>query len=287
MQDIDKRYGIHGKWDWIENTLFCGSAGWQRLISDHRERSIESIYAKKVKKKCQENISQDQTLLKDFLPLSKSIQPTLFKIKDLNPLESSTRTSGAGVLHHLLLNLILLYFEEELDNFCVTGTLTLEFGRAKTKLSAAFIWTGIKRVQMSEEENVSLLYNLNDLSSVVLNVAIKSQALFSVRLIGNSWNSERPAALNVFWHRRISSDTSFLWPDSSELRNESLNFNSLRSESFWPSQWSCTTIQSKAVSASQSKHRCMAHSCILQLLWPFAGANCQEVEAVLFLMYEY
>lgn len=126
---------------------------------------------------------------------------------------------------------------------------------------------------MSEEENVSLLYNLNDLSSVVLNVAIKSQALFSVRLIGNSWNSERPAALNVFWHRRISSDTSFLSPDSSELRNESLNFNSLRSESFWPSQWSCTTIQSKAVSASQYKHRCMA-----QMLWPFAGANCQELK---------
>lgn len=215
----------------------CSSVGWQdgqSLISDHRERSIEAIYVKKVKKKCQENISHDQTLLKDFLPLPKSIQPTVFKIKDLNPL-ASIPTFGASVLHHLLLNLILRYFEEELGNFCVTGTLTLEFERAKTKLSAAFIWTGIKRVQMTEEENVSLLYSLNDLSSVVLNVAIKLQFFFSVRLIGNSWNSERPAALNVFWHRRISSDTSFLWPDSSELKNESLNFTSLRSESFWSS----------------------------------------------------
>lgn len=72
-----------------------GRQDGQRLISDHRKRSIESIHAKKVKKKCQENITQDQTLLKDFLPLSKSIQPTLFKIKDLNPLASSTQTSGS------------------------------------------------------------------------------------------------------------------------------------------------------------------------------------------------
>lgn len=66
---------------------------------------------------------------------------------------------------------------------------------SQNKCAAAFIWTGIKRVQMTEEENVSLLYSLNDLSSVLLNVAIKLQALFSVRLIGNS---ECPEALNVF-----------------------------------------------------------------------------------------
>lgn len=64
----------------------------------------------------------------DFGSLSKSIQPSWYKIKHLNPLANSTQDSGAGVLHHLLLNLILLHFEEESSNFCVTGTLTLEFG---------------------------------------------------------------------------------------------------------------------------------------------------------------
>lgn len=280
MQDIDKRYGIHGKWDWIENTLFCGSAGWTE-VDFWPPRKINRVY---ICKESQEKMSGKYLTRSDS---SERFSSTHFvQNKRSQPFGKQHTNFWSKCPASPLTEPHSAVFWRRIGQFLCYWHLDSRVWKSQNKTECCF-HLDRQRVQMSEEENVSLLYNLNDLSSVVLNVAIKSQALFSVRLIGNSWNSERPAALNVFWHRRISSDTSFLWPDSSELRNESLNFNSLRSESFWPPQWSCTKIQSKAVSASQYKHRCKAHSCILQLLWPFAGANCQEVEAVLFLMYEY
>lgn len=162
-------------------------------------------------------------------------------------------------------------FWRRIEQFLCYWHLDSGAWKSQNKCAAAFIWPDIKRVQMTEEENVSLLCRLNDLSSVVLDVAIKLRSLFSGRLIGNSWNSERPAALNVFRHRRISSDTSFLWPDSSELRNESLNFNSLGSESFWLALRRNSVVLQftpKPCPASHYKHRAMVQCSILQQRWP-------------------
>lgn len=109
-----------------------GQQHGQSLISDVRNVATATDQLLWfMQRKSRRDVWKESDSHKDSVSLSELIQPTWYKIKHFNPLASITQASGAGVLYHFLLNLILLYFEE-FGNFCVTGTLTPKLGRVKT-----------------------------------------------------------------------------------------------------------------------------------------------------------
>lgn len=191
-----------------------------------------------------ENISQDQILLKYFFffALSKSIQPTWFKIKLLNPVNDQHTNWSA--CHSKMLERVSCFtfiwtrfwcVSKEIGQFLCYRHPDSQVWKSQNKTECCFHPDGHKKGSNDWRGECQSFVQPKWSVSSGSQHANKNVGSFHNETERQRWNSDCREALNVSWHCRISSDTSFLWPDNQEPRNKPLNFNLLRPERIRPS----------------------------------------------------